>query len=372
MKKINVFYDYKIFFNQNLGGPSRYFLSLINSLDKKQIDFLISSPIYHNQYLKLFCKHYDKNISGIYIKNKLIYSHKILSFYNYISSSIRFTYSKSQLYHPTYYGKGIINFSKKPIILTVHDLIHEKYSNDLNLRTIDKKKYLIQKANHFICVSNNTKKDLIKYYNVDEKKISVIYPGVKNIFLDFESNYEYELKIKKPYFLYVGTRNKYKNYRNFLKAYSSSEILKKNFNIVFFGGGPFTKNEKVFLNDLEINFENLVYDYGMDYKLKKYYQSAVALVYPSIYEGFGSVPLEAMNFGCPVLSSNASCLPEVQENASEKFDPESVDSIRTSLEKIAYNKDLKETLIKEGFKRVKNFSWDKCARETEKIYKLYS
>mgnify|MGYP001171590827 CR=1 FL=1 len=370
--KISVFYDYKIFFNQNFGGPSRYFLSLINSLDKNQIDFLISSPIYHNQYLKEFCKQYEKNISGIYIKNKVRYSHKILSFYNYIFSSLKFKFSKSNIYHPTYYGKGIIDFGKKPVILTVYDLIHEKYYGNLNLRIIDKKKYLINKASHFICISNNTKKDLIKYYNVDEKKISVIYPGVKNIFLDFETNYEFKLKLEKPYFLYVGTRNKYKNYKNFLKAYSISEVLKKNFNIVFFGGGQFTKNEKIFFNDLNIDLNNLIYDNGSDYKLKEYYLGATALVYPSFYEGFGLVPLEAMNYGCPVLSSNTSCLPEVQENASEKFDPKSIDSIKTSLEKVVYDKNLKKYLIQEGYKRVKNFSWDKCAKETEKIYKSFS
>ena len=168
--------------------------------------------------------------------------------------------------------------------------------------------------------------------------------------------------------MFVGNRTKYKNSLNFLKAYANSTKLKNDFNIVFFGGGNFSILENNDLLKLGIKLNNIFYEDGDDNKLKLYYENANVLIYPSLYEGFGSVPLEAMNYGCPVVSSNTSCLPEVQGDASLKFDPNSIDDIQHSLEKVLYSQTLSKELISKGYKKIQKYSWSECARETAKLY----
>tara|TARA_B100000989_G_scaffold274815_1_gene233893 strand:+ start:1539 stop:2648 length:1110 start_codon:yes stop_codon:yes gene_type:complete len=366
----NIFYDYKIFYSQKYGGPSRYFLSLIDGLSRIKTDFHICSPIYYNFYLKEFQKIYKDSVYGKHIKKQIKYTSKLITAYNYFISSIKLNTIEHSIYHPTYYGKGLINLRKTPTILTVHDLIHEKFKDKNEILTLNKKKYLLKIADHIICVSKNTQIDLIDKYGININKTSVIYPGVKNIFLT-DNNDDYKINLNKPFFLYVGTRNFYKNYKNFVSAYSKSKILIDETNILFFGGGYLTNSEKEFFLKNDINLKNIFYEEGNDNKLIYFYKKALALIYPSLYEGFGSVPLEAMNYGCPVISSNSSCLPEVQGDASEKFDPKSIEEIKKKLELIFLNEDKRLELKQKGHKLIKNYSWEKCAQETKDIYEKF-
>lgn len=111
---------------------------------------------------------------------------------------------------------------------------------------------------------------------------------------------------------------------------------------------------------------------GDDNTLKLLYKNAEVFVYPSLYEGFGMSPLEAMNYGCPVVSSNTSCLPEIQGNASKKFDPNNIENISHTLEEVIYSKEIKDNLISKGFEKVKEYSWQKCAEETMQVYKKFA
>ena len=102
--------------------------------------------------------------------------------------------------------------------------------------------------------------------------------------------------------------------------------------------------------------------------LAGYYKNASLFVYPSLYEGFGMPPLEAMNYDCPVACSNTSCIPEIVGDAAILFDPYSIDSIRHNIISILYNDKIKSSLILKGLKQIKKFSWKKCASETYKVY----
>ena len=141
---------------------------------------------------------------------------------------------KPDLIHLTYYNYFLTKFTKIPYVLTVHDLIHEKF-----LKNRVKEKNLITNASRIICVSHVTKSDLINHYKISPKKIIVIHHGIK------------KQKIKnfsrKNIILYVGDRRKYKNFDKLVNAFSNSNFLMKNFEIVCFGGGNFNINEtKVF------------------------------------------------------------------------------------------------------------------------------
>ena len=369
---MKIFYDYKIFYKQYWGGPSRYFLSLAKNINELKNEVHVYSPIYVNKYLEIFKKKYPNSVKGSYLKKKIKYSSKLINLYNRFKSSSDLNNNKFDIYHSTYYGDALHNSKKIPLIITVHDLIHEIFTGKKNMKDLDIKEKILNQADHIICVSKNTQNDLIKFYNVDEKKTSVIYHGAANIFVDDLIKEQEVNKIFNPYFLYVGSRHGYKNCGNFLKAYMDSESLKKNFKIVFFGGGNFTYNEKNYFKDLKINNNNIFHVEGDDNVLKNLYLNAEALVYPSLYEGFGMTPIEAMYYGCPVISSETSSLKEIQGDASLKFKPENINEIKECLDKITSSSDLKKKLINSGYNQVKKYSWEKCASETIKVYNLFS
>jgi len=363
---MKIIYDHKIFHNQIRGGPSRLFLTLAKYLSNKNVNLKIVSPIHNNEFLNEFSKQNSNLVYGKYFRKRIPYTGKIIHKLNDLISKYQYNKDKFDIYHSTYFGKPI--FKSKKLVITIHDLIHEIFYKNLKSDSLDNKKKIIFKADKIICVSNNTKNDLMNFYGIEEKKIKVIYPGVRNIFLDKNYFENIDFIKFKPYILYVGSRHSYKNAKNFVKSFSLSARLKKDFKIVFFGGGKFTSEEVKFFNNLGLNEKFLFQVDGNDNCLKLFYQNAEAFIYPSLYEGFGSSPLEAMNNSCPVLSSNTSCLEEVQSNASLKFDPYNIEEIKNKIEYLIYSDEKKKALIKLGLNQIKKYSWSKCSKETLDLY----
>lgn len=358
---MKIYFDYKIFLQQKFGGPSRYFSQLFENLNLNKKKAYIVSPFYINDYLDQ--SNFKENIYG-----KKIYSRRFGGkFYSYCNkniSKIIFSKLSPDLIHTTYYD-DVLMTQKKPIVLTVHDLIHEIFYKDFGFEKYFKpKKKMIDRADHIICVSKSTKKDLIEYYNVDEKKISVIYHGVTKK----ENIGNYSLKEKKPFFLYIGSRKRYKNFKIFLEAYCLNSLISKNFNIICFGGGLFLDEEHKLFESLSIDKTQITNISGDDNTLTYLYKNAQALIYPSLYEGFGMPILEAMRLKCPVISSNSSSLPEVYGNTCLSFNPNSKIELAEHLNTISNNNDFKNKIIQDAFLRSKIFSWEKCARETMDVY----
>ena len=137
---------------------------------------------------------------------------------------------------------------------------------------------------------------------------------------------------------------------------------------VFFGGGNFTKEEKEFFKKFNFSDDQILSLHGNDKVLAKLYENASALIYPSIYEGFGLPILEAMNHNCPVISSNTSSMKEVGGNAVEYFNPHETESLLQAFKNVLYSESRRKELVKLGIERIKTFSWNKCAKETLKVY----
>lgn len=359
---MNIFFDYKIFLQQKFGGPSRYFSQLFEHLNKNKNNAYIVSPFYINNYLDQ--SNFKKNIYGKKISSRR-FGGKLYSFLNKSISKIVFSRLKPDLIHTTYYEDNIVS-QTKPVVLTVYDLIHEIYSKDFGFKNNHRpKKNIIKKVDHFICISKNTQKDLIKYYDVSEKKTSVIYLSSFQEKKFFLAKYKHT----KPFFLFVGTRSRYKNFALLIKAYGSESFIKNNFDLICFGGGKFNKDELDLFKNYKINLNKIHQLEGMDELLISLYKSATAYVCPSLYEGFGLTLLEAMQHSCPVLSSNSSSLPEVYGDAALTFSPYSAEELRECLNKVAYMDSIKKELILKGLKHVKNFTWEKCTQDTLKVYK---
>lgn len=361
---MKVFFDHQAFTQQSYGGISRYIVRLAAELHNMNNEVKIVAPFHRNRYLKELP---PQLVKGCELQKYPPKSAKAFSFLNDFLSKGAFCKWRADVIHETYYSSRNKTLKDFPRVVTVHDMTHEKFPNffsRLDNAALWKKRSVLR-ADHIICISESTKRDLIEILNVPENKISVVYHGFDKLNI-IEGAGVYIGR--KPYLLYVGSRGGYKNFEAFLKAFASSPILKKDFNIVAFGGGEFTSAEKNVMSELGLDENQLTQLGGDDHVLGSLYKNAHAFVYPSLYEGFGLPPLEAMAQGCPVFSSNSSSMPEVIGNAGIFFNPNDTYEMRISLENNIYSQEILADLSDKGRLRLSHFSWSKCAKETIEAY----
>ena len=224
---------------------------------------------------------------------------------------------------------------------------------------------MIQKADLIIAVSFNTKKDLIKIFNVEESKIKVIYHGIENKQLP---NLPNQRIINEPYLLYVGERQKFKNFDSLALAFRLVHKECPEMRLVC--TGPLLNIKE--LNMLsELDIAGAVIHFSADDRtLACLYRDAEMFVYPSYYEGFGMPILEAMLYECPVVLSNSSCFPEIAEDAGVYFDPYSIDDMVNKILFLMSNNDYRKEIISKGKIQVNKFSWEKCTRDHLNAYNL--
>ena len=365
---MKIVYDYQIFCLQRYGGISRYFIELarnISKLSNSSDEVNIASIFYINNYLKKSSENftiYGKKINV----NKLF--GKILTVPNKILSPCLISNLDPDILHHTYYidQHDFLNFKGKRII-TIHDLIDEKFPrkslSSKALRSFRAK--AIKKSDHIICISKNTQKDLIEIFNINEEKTSVIYHGINPPPKGTRKN----LSKKKKYILYVGNRGGHKNFNKLLEAFSFNKLVNRHYSLLAFGGGEFNNEETRLIKELNIPIKKIVNLQGDDILLNSLYASASLFIYPSIYEGFGMPPLEAMSHDCPVACSNTSAISEIVGDAALLFDPLSKKSISDSIQLVLFDSKLSENLVKKGREKIKEFTWEKCCMNTLRTYK---
>jgi len=349
------------FFHQRFGGVTRYSSSLIEKMIDNRINFKICAPIYKNSYIKKIDKRY---VFGLHFSKYPNVS--VLRDINNFILKFFLKDNKNKLIHFMYDPEYLPKNSSQKKILTIHDTIHERFSTSYKDDYFSNRKKILKQIDKIICVSENTKKDLMEFYNLDNKKISVIYNGgdhLNDVLISGKSNKVNE----KPYILYIGSRSKYKNFRLFVESYKKSKRLVDDFKIVCFGGGNFSKDEIVFLRKLKIS-DNINLISGDDEDLKFYYKNASLFVYPSLYEGFGLSILEAMNIGCPVLVSDIPVFREILNDNINFFDPKSHEDLIFNMEKILFCNDNKVKLISNGKEISKKYLWSNCYKQTVDLY----
>lgn len=364
---MKIVYDHQIFGWQQYGGISRYAYELALEITNFGTDDLsIVSPFYVNQYLKQAPM--QLKVLGVPIKY-IPRTGRIIRAVNFIVTWFILKFLRPDIVHETYFSSIRIAPKKSKVVLTVYDMIHERFSESFSkMDTTSKEKAsAVARADHVICISEQTKRDLIEILGVDASKISVVHLGFT--LSSQEDSAAVTIEPADPFLLYVGSRGGYKNFEGLLKAYAASSKLQNAFDLICFGGGAFTSKEKALMQQLGISIDRVSQVSGNDTLLASYYKAASAFVYPSLYEGFGIPPLEAMSFDCPVVCSNVSSIPEVVGDAAEMFDPENPDSIRAAIERVINNPQLRENLIKLGRERIKLFSWERCAQQTLDIYR---
>lgn len=362
---MKILYDHQIFTSQKYGGVSRYFYELIKSFNHKANIDVVTSIVFSNNYYISDKK--DVKHMNFFPNTKFRGKQRLMLALNKINSILDIKKQKYDIFHPTNYDSYFLNYiANKPFVITVHDMIHEKFLNmfSLNNRTTENKRLLCEKASKIIAVSENTKKDLIEFFSIKESKIEVIYHGNSLVLTD-ES--EFNIKLPDKYILFVGSRCKYKNFNLFIK--SASLLLNKDLDlsIICVGGASFNKEEVTLFE--ELNIKNRVIQYDLeDNLLSQFYFRALMFVFPSLYEGFGIPILESFACECPLVCSNTSSLPEIAVDGAIYFDPYDENSIYQAMKKVYSSKKERDRLVKNGTERLKYFSWEKTVEHTKIIY----
>ena len=363
---MKIAFDHQIFL-QTHGGISRYFNQLAHGLLDLRQEVGVFAPFYLNNNLTSLPK---SSVHGRYIKRYPPRLSRIFSVYNPYVSRYQISKWKPDVVHETYYSRLGSAPKNCPTVITVHDMIHELFKDNFskNDETIAIKKIAIERADHVICISENTKNDLLRLYDIAANKITVVYHGFDQ-FAKIDQTTEETSPSDKPFLLYVGGRWGYKNFSGFLRAVASSKRLMSDFDIISFGVSKFCKSELSLIETLGFAKNQVRHVSGNDVLLGQYYRVARAFVYPSLYEGFGIPPLEAMAHHCPVISSNSSSMPEVIGTAAEFFNPSSHEDMRHAIEAVVYSESRIDDLKKQGIERLDHFSWTQCTQQTLNVYR---
>lgn len=364
MERLKVLYDHEIFSRQATGGISRYFVDLLTAFHKEEVSPMVLAPFHANTMLRTLPSAY---VQGIDLRSPHFYTVKAPFFFiNHAINRLQGIIQSADLVHETYYAPRA-NFGKKrPVVITIHDFVHERYPELFSKldNSVFLKRNAIQRADHLICISENTKNDLERFYPTVKTPTSVIYHGLSS---PIELNIN-EQPNAKPYILYVGSRMAYKNFGVLLQAFAQNKRLKSNFELLAFGGGAFSADEQAQIHALGLS-KVVKQTGGNDYQLAAAYKMAVAMVYPSLYEGFGFPPLEAMSYHCPVIAANTSCLPEILEDSVSYFNPTKPEELVHCLLQLVDDDGFRRTLIEKGKMHIRRFSWRSTAAKTLEVYR---
>jgi len=234
--------------------------------------------------------------------------------------------------------------------------------------------YSVSKARKILTISNSSKDDIIKEYNVAQNKVVVTHLGIKET-ISLEPQI-YSMNILKAkygvsdkYILFVGTLQPRKNIARLIEAFSQikkgKHLEAKDLQLVIIGRKGWLYEEILAKpKELEIEKDVKFLENINDDELVLFYKHALCFVLPSLYEGFGLPVLEAMQYGCPVITSNSSSLPEAGGEGALYVDPENIDDIAEKITKLISDEKLRSELIEKGKKQLEKFSWEKTAKET--------
>lgn len=314
---------------------------------------------------------------------------------------------KEQIIFPFYIWKERVDLMHFPhfnvpiltptkFVVTIHDLIltHFPTMRATTLGPVLYKlkniayhlviKTAIKRAKYIVTVSNFTKNDIIDKFKVNNSKIKVIYEGIANLAMGRDNLFTksldqkevlHEFHINHDYLLYVGNAYPHKNLEILIRVFSKLLERNKNLRLILVGKHDYFYNRIMnYARSLNLwqegNINNPVIftGYVSDIQLDILYKNAKAYIFPSLYEGFGLPPLEAIARGCLVLSSNRSSLPEILGAGAIYFDPENEENLLEKIENVLDNEELKRRVLLEGKQLIKKYNWWECARKTLDIY----
>ena len=399
MASLRIHFDHQVFSLQNTGGNSRYLYELMRHLAvHPDVEPELFLGLHQSQMP--FAQLAQGNVRIIGTRSSLLPGSRRYIANELLNNAHGLLSGRFDIYHPTHH-RYLPMVSARRTVVTHHDCTAEKFPEDFRYyqRICRAKASLYSRADAIICISEASRQDLLRFYNVDPAKTRVIHHGANRLILPsnsvnsqtWVSGHDFSraeqrpfplsslgnftpqgnqrgLESGRPYLLYVGWRVGYKNFAGLLRAFRDAGLY-QDLDLVVLGGGSMSPAEERLIADLGL--PNAVVHIGHvdDAILAEAYSGARLLAYPSLSEGFGLPPLEAMHLGCPVLVCNTSCLPEICADAAFYFEPNSSESLREALIRAVNDDSARAQAVARGFQIAAQYSWEKCSEETLALYR---
>ena len=358
-----------------LSGPGRYAINLIRALANLDNE---------NQYIVIQNANLPEKITKAENFKTIWINHPPLSLRTVFWLQTILEKEKVQIFHSLYFLTPMGGHFTR--IITIHDLMVLTFPNFFKGRSLPIKIYGKIFTNAFIRTSlacssriitdsETVRNQIVQWKPKCSGKISVIYPGIDSTFkrindMSHLENNRKKFGLAKNIVLYIGNTRPYKNLPRLIKAFKLlNDDQEHKFQLVIGGGESRNLHAlKVLKHNLELDDYVVFTGELTDDEVIALMNIADIFVFPSLYEGFGLPPLEAMACGTPVVTSNAGSLPEVVGDSALLVNPLCAQDIADAIQKLFLDQELKQELIRRGFERVKLFSWEKAARETLQVY----
>ncbi len=279
--------------------------------------------------------------------------------------------SEPTLYHSYYYS--LPPNAEIPMVSvyldTIPELFNKEFSAGYYEDLIRLKERTVRRSARILAISETTKNDLCNYYGISRSEVDVVYFGIDAAFFAEEPTAEAsrafrrQLQLPEHFFLYLGARSQHKNFRGWAEAYA--KFAGRNDYAFVSAGMPLVGEEKEMLEKVGVKAHHI--DLPDEPTLRGLYKAADIFVYPSLYEGMGLPPLEAMAAGVPVAAAKTGSIPEVSQDGAEYFDPRDPSSIHRALER-CLEPARRAELLQKGRAVVRKYTWDEAAEKTVAAY----
>jgi glycosyltransferase involved in cell wall biosynthesis len=365
---MRVLYDHQVFSLQNAGGASRYFYELMRFLatvPDVQTELLlgINGTVY--PFLELDLS--KVRVTGFrqWLPPGML-RYLVNESWSNLVAPLR---GKVDIYHLTTYMR-MPAVRARSVIATHHDCTHERFPelfSDVK-KILWARRRLFPQVDKIICVSEASRQDLLQFYNVDPAKTCVIHHGLSGLPRNAEAAARLKKLTRRAYILYVGMRAAFKNFHGLLQAFHDTK-LHDSYDLLAMGGSSLTEKEKRLISKLGLSESMIALPRVSDELLAEAYANAELFVYPSLNEGFGFPPLEAMSLACPVLASQLPVIREICHDAPIYFDSNDQASFNRELLRALSDKEARRNAIERGKKVVTQYKWNKCGQETLSLYR---
>ena len=366
---MRIFYDHQVTSLQDAGGISRYYFELVQALLDLDDSGRRSSPElllgFNRSVLPFSSLKPRAEVTSVatsirpgplrYALNEALTA---------VAVPMR---GRFDIYHATY-QRVLPSIRAKTVVVTHHDSTPDRFPRlfpDASaIHTRLQKVYA--RADRIICISESCRQDLLHYFPIAQEKTVVIHHGFSPL-PAVGADERREVPCEQPYLLYVGSRAAYKNFPFLLQALAQQS--QKDVHLVAAGGGPLSAAEMLEISRLQLTDRLHLLPRVSDTQLAALYRNAAVFVYPSLYEGFGFPPLEAMSVGCPALVSRVAALPEICGDAAFYFDPECVDDLAAGITRLLGDDSVRLSKLAPGLERVQRYTWHRAAADTLGVYR---
>ena len=369
---MRVFYDHQVFSLQDAGGVSRYQYELIRNLQlQADPDLHINLLMGRNASVLPFAGLRNPRTQITGWKTGIRPGYIRYGMNEGLSALMVQRWGAFDLYHSMLY-RAMPYVRRRQLVVTHHDCTHERFPHMFHNAAfiMQKKRKLFAEAAAILCVSESSRKDLLHFYDIALEKTHVVHHGFTPL-RPAPSLAEPTVDSAQPYLLYVGSRAEYKNFTLLLNAFALSRLA-TGYRLMVVGGGPFSPEEQAKISSLGVAGQVTLIAKADEATLAQAYRGAALFVYPSLYEGFGFPPLEAMSLGCSVLVYRTSSLPEVCGDAAFYFDHADAEDLSRALVSTLQDASGRAGKRQLGEQQVRRFDWNQTAAQTLDIYRALS